>query len=113
MHPELQPVAVPVGKLQGRNVYRVPVTVQLNSSRLCTTVARHRMTVLAYGAADAANYARNLYATRAETEIFATGPRGGITKRYVGWESAIAAAMFQRPRVLQFDWVADEFRTVH
>lgn len=89
--------AVPVGKLQGRTVYRVPVRVDFNDSQQCATVARREFTVLAYSAADAADWARDRVATRAETEIYAWGPKGGQAYRYVGWQSAIAAELF-RPR---------------
>ena len=96
--------AIPAGRYRGRMFYRVPVCVQFNDSRRCATIARLTVTVLAPSAADAANYMRDVYATRPETEVFAKGPKGAIVKRFIGWESAIAARLFDRtpePRQLQ------------
>jgi hypothetical protein len=94
--------AVPVGTLNGRRVYRVPVRVDFNDSQQCATVARREFTVLAYSAADAANWARDRVATRPETEIYAWGPKGATVKRYIGWQSALAAELFDRsPRAVQ------------
>lgn len=90
MHAEL------LGKYRGRNVYRVPVVVSCNDSRLLATVARVETTVVAYSAAAAANWARDILATRPETEIRAYGPKGGEAYRYVGWFSAIGAALWGR-----------------
>lgn len=94
--------AIPAGKYRGRMFYRVPVCVQFNDSRQCATIARLTVHVLAPSAADAANYMRDAYATRPETEVYAKGPRGAIVKRYIGWESAIGAALFaERDRPAQ------------
>lgn len=87
--------AVKVGRYKGRNVYRVPVYIRMNSSRTCATVAARWITVTAYGAADAANWVRDNTA-RPETEIVAIGPKGGEQHRYIGWHSAIGAALFGR-----------------
>lgn len=95
--------AIPVGKYKGRRFYRVPVCVLFNDSRRLSTIAQLTVTVLAPSAADAANYMRDAYATRPETEVFAKRPKGAIVKRYVGWESAIGATLFgerDRPRQL-------------
>lgn len=88
-----------VGKdARGRKVYRVPVVITLNNSRGSvldwTDPPRSVLYVLSHSAADAANYAARIYATRAETEICAFGPAGGKTRRFIGWHSAIGAAMF-------------------
>lgn len=96
--------AVPCGSYRGRRFYRIPVTVHLNDSRRCTTLAQLRFNVIAPSAADAANWARDRFATRAETEIYARGPKGGTVKRFIGWESAIGAELFDRtPRAVQCD----------
>jgi hypothetical protein len=89
------------GRLNGRKVSRYPVLVRLNNSRACRTDREVVHVVLAYTAPDAAAYVRELYATRAETEIIAFGPYGGQTHRYIGWETAIGAAMAARPRQQQ------------
>jgi hypothetical protein len=85
-----------VGKYKGKPVYRVPVLVKLNNSRLCRTERIVETTVLSYSAADAANYVRAEYATRAETEVIAFGPKGGEVYRFIGWESAMFAEMRRR-----------------
>lgn len=94
--------AVPCGSYRGRRFYRIPVTVRLNDSRQCATVARLRFNVLAPSAAAAADWARDRFATRAETEIEARGPKGGTVRRFIGWQSAIGAELFDRaPRAVQ------------
>lgn len=93
------PCAQRIGSYKGKPVYRVPVRVLANDSRQCRTVAEARFTVIARSAVEAANWARDQVATRPETEVFAYGPKGGETYRFVGWESAIAAEMMApRPR---------------
>jgi hypothetical protein len=83
-----------VGTLpNGIQVHRVPVRVLLNDSRRCETVESLTFEVLATSVADAANYIRHEYRTRPETEVIAYGPKGGETRRYVGWDSAIHALM--------------------
>lgn len=86
------------GFYRGRKVYRVPVRVRFNSSKLCGTIAETECSVIAYSAADAANLIRNEIESAgiAETEIEAYGPKGGIIRRYVGWYSVIGSAMFNR-----------------
>jgi len=83
------PAAQKVGRLNGKNVYRVPVYVRANDSRQCATVAEFGPTwVTAYGAADAANFL-NEEINRPETEVYAYGPKGGEVMRYTGWQSHI------------------------
>ena len=93
-----------LGTLKGRKVYRFPVRVQCNSSHACATLATYVYEVDSFTAADAANHIRQLYATRAETEITAYGPKGGAAAyRFIGWESAIGHAMiasYGQPRQL-------------
>lgn len=82
----------------GRKVYRVPVRITLNNSRGSvadwTDPPTQWVHVLSHSAADAANYLARIYATRAETEIDAFGPQGGRVRRFIGWHSAVGAAMF-------------------
>lgn len=83
-----------LGTLHGKRVYRFPVRVQLNNSRECRTVAELVYLVHSHTAAAAADYVRNLWATRAETEITCYGPKGGkAAYRFIGWESAVGNAM--------------------
>ena len=77
----------------GKRMYRVPVRVDFNDSRRCATVAVLHLEVIASSAAAAANWVRAQYATRPETEVTAWGPKGGKAYRYIGYESAIWAAM--------------------
>lgn len=84
--------AVPIGRYNGRRVYRVPVFIRANSSRHCATIASGWTTVTAYGAADAANWVRDQI-NRPETEVVAIGPRGGEVHRYIGWHSYIGSAV--------------------
>jgi len=97
-----------LGKLHGRRVYRFPVRVQLNNSRMLRTDAEHVYLVHSFTAADAADYVRALYADRAETEITAYGPKGGrAAYRFIGWTSAIGHAMFARPAERQTRFAFD------
>jgi hypothetical protein len=94
--------AVPAGRYKGCPVYRVPVTVEIvDTSSLDSE--RHAFTVLATSAADAANWARDRFAEIPCSNITARGPRGGIVRRYVGWESAIAARLFAPRGPVQLD----------
>lgn len=89
--------AVPVGRYKGRNVYRVPVLIRENNSRQCATTGLRWVSVLARGAADAADYVRdNMAGNRPETEIIAVGPKGGEVHRYIGWHSAIGRELMAR-----------------
>jgi hypothetical protein len=84
------PAAQKVGRLNNRNVYRVPVYVRFNDSRQCATIAETGpVWITAHSAADAANYL-NQEINRAETEVYAYGPKGGEVMRYTGWFSEIS-----------------------
>jgi hypothetical protein len=86
----------------GKPAYRVPVVVKFNDSRLCATVAELRTSVIALSVEDAANFVRDEFGSRAETEITAYGPKGGKCHRYIGWESSIWHEMIRsRPTVRQ------------
>lgn len=91
--------------VNGQRFFRVPVRVRLNSSRACATLATLRFFVIAPSAAEAANWVRDnepgVFA-RAETEIDAWGERGGRQSRFIGWESAVGAAMFHQQRMRQW-----------
>ena len=86
------------GKLNGRNVYLFPVKVLRNDSRRLRTVAVDMHHVLAYTTAEAANFVRDMYRHRPETEIYAYGPKGGETARYIGWFSAIGNTLSEFER---------------
>ena len=84
-----------LGKHKGKKVYRFPVEAKLNKGTFGTVddwlnPGREVHLVVAYTAAAAADYVRELYAQRAETEITAYGPKGGkAAYRFIGWYSAI------------------------
>ena len=77
----------------GTKVFEVPVRVLLNSSRECRTLQKVDLTVLARSVVEAANFVRNEYRLRPETDIIAYGVRGGEVRRHIGWDSATWAAM--------------------
>jgi len=92
---DLNTAATPVARLAGKPMYRVPVLIRRNSSRLCKTVSREWITVIARGAADAANWViANAIDNRPETEVIAIGPKGGEVLRYNGWNSCIGRELF-------------------
>jgi hypothetical protein len=82
-----------LGKLpNGTKVYRVPVDIDAHNTHLLTTQSV-RVYVDAPNTREALRYVRREVATRAETELTAYGPRGGAERCFVGWTSAIEAAM--------------------
>lgn len=90
-----------IGKdARGRKLYRVPVRVTFNNSSgtLADWISPPfiEFDVIAYSAADAANWATREYETRPETEILAFGPQGGRTRRFITWERAIGAELMTR-----------------
>lgn len=82
-----------IGKVGGKRAFRFKVRALFNNSRLCATIATADFDVIAHNAADAANYVRDMFGTRPETEIVTFGPKGGRTTRFVGWHSAIGNAI--------------------
>ena len=86
--------------VNGKRFFRIPVHVQNVNTQSRNFVTRSGWTtVIADSPAAAANYIRDLILERASidaanTTIRAYGPRGGITKRFIGFESAIAHSMF-------------------
>ena len=96
-----------IGKdARGRKLYRVPVRVTFNNSAgtINDWIAPPTIEfdVIAYSAADAANWAAREYETRPESEIVAFGPQGGRARRFISWERAVYAEMLTRgPRTAQ------------
>jgi len=82
-----------LGKIAGKRAYRFPVEVHLNDSRACATLQVLHSDCISHSAAEAANWAREIAGTRPETEIIVYGPKGGETRRFIGWESAIGNRM--------------------
>ena len=87
---------------RGHRVYRVPVRmVYANSRGTVSEWLNPRtvdMSVIAYSAADAANWAIEQAGPVPEVTVYAYGPAGGETRRYQGWQSAIGRAMWDGPR---------------
>lgn len=82
-----------IGKYKGKRYYRVPCkVVAADTQRL--THATIECEVIAPSARDAANYlAQGEYSLMPNSNIYAYGPRGGRTFRFVGYETAIYNAM--------------------
>jgi hypothetical protein len=97
-----QVAATPLARYKGKPMYRVPVCIKENSSRLCKTLRTSWTVVTARSATDAANWVRDRV-KRPETEIVAIGPKGGEVHRYVGWESYIGSAVFGAKAPKQLD----------
>lgn len=90
-----------IGKdARGRKLYRVPVRVTFNNSSGTIddwiSPPFVEFDVIAYSPADAANWTAREYESIPETEIIAFGPQGGRTRRFVSWDRAIAAQLFDR-----------------
>lgn len=82
-----------VDDYKGRRMYNVPVRVKYNDSRRCETVHELELEVTAHSAVEAANWVRDRI-HEPEVEVFAYGPKGGETYRYIGWYSYIGSALF-------------------
>lgn len=85
---------------KGRKCYRIPVVMIFNNSsgpvEGWLNPRKLEFTVIAHSAAEAANWARdNESGNMPETEIIAWGPKGGETRRYIGWQLAVYMEMMQ------------------
>jgi hypothetical protein len=90
-----------IGKdARGRKLYRVPVRVTFNNSggTIDDWISPPfvEFDVIAHSAVDAANWTAREYESRPETEIVAFGPQGGRTRRFISWDRAIGAELFNR-----------------
>ena len=103
--------ATKLDKLNGRAVYRFPVELKLNRNDYhhygyganLSTKSIH-FTITAHTAKDAANHAKELIAKEFLREITLAGlipvqinvigARGGLTERFIGFESAVFLLMF-------------------
>jgi hypothetical protein len=90
-----------IGTYRRKPVYRIPVRVRFNDSQACATLAERVLEIISTSPAAAANYVRDMFATVPETEVLAYGPQGGLTHRFIGFESAIWAEMAATPRCTQ------------
>lgn len=81
-------------RFKGRIIYTF--SVQISQSSIDDIVGqRVILKVIALNADDAVNFVRDEIAAHVKqpTEIETRGPSGGITHRFIGWESMIAAQM--------------------
>lgn len=93
---EKQALPHPGHPLIAKRMWKVPMRICINDSRVCSTVLELRFWLIAKSAADAANWARDRLEMLPETEIYAWGPKGGEVYRYVGYESAIGTGTFSK-----------------
>lgn len=101
--PEI-PLPRKLGRYRGQTYWRHYVLVAQDwlDADLCHEDAL--IDVIAPSPADAANLVREEIAPRVErpTSIRCKGPRGGITERFIGWETMIGSRLFQpRPAATQ------------
>lgn len=75
-------------------LFKVPVVVKVNNPDLCDVEKKTLFWIIAKSAVDAANWVRDQLEFLPNTEVWAWGPKGGETYRYVGWQSAIGAEIF-------------------
>jgi len=78
-----------------KKLWKVPVVVRVNDSRVCATILEKTIWLIAKSPVDAANWVRDQLDFLPETEVEAFGPKGGRNYRYVGWVSAITAGIFE------------------
>ena len=85
-----------LGKYRGKTYYRFPV--RLTQSGVGRDFWEHQIEVdiIAPSATAACNAIRDEFAAKVEhpTEFECLGPQGGVTYRFVGFESMISAKMF-------------------
>ncbi len=83
-----------VGKLpDGTRVFRCHVRATWGCSIDNFEGNTRDFTILASSAAEACNHVRDLFAQQPQTSIVTFGPKGGKVERWVGWDSAIGAAL--------------------
>ena len=105
--------ATKLDPLNGQAVYRFPVELKLNRNEYQhygyganLSTKSIRFTVTAHTAKDAANHAKKLIVKEFLSEITLAGlipvqinvigARGGLTERFIGFESAIFLLMFSK-----------------
>jgi len=86
-------------RYRGKVVYTFHVTVRQSGVDRQYWQSQATVPVIATSAADACNLIRDEIAARVShpTEIETQGPKGGVTSRFIGWESLIGARMFASP----------------
>jgi hypothetical protein len=93
--PQLYALPHPGHPLIAKKLWKVPVVIRVNDSRMCETIRKKTIWLIAKSPTDAANWARDMLEFLPETEIEVFGPKGGVVHRYVGWHSAMAAGIFE------------------
>jgi hypothetical protein len=92
--PSLCAIPHPGHPLIAKKLWKVPVVIRVNDSRLCATIKQKTLWLIAKSAADAANWVRDQLDFLPETEIEAYGPKGGRAYRFIGWSTAIGTGIF-------------------
>ena len=90
-----------LNRYRGKQFYRFYVVVSQSSINHRSEIV---LPIIAPSATDAVNAIRDEYWGRVSypTEFEVAGPKGGITHRFIGWESAVAGQMFAtRPDATQ------------
>ena len=92
-------------KYRGKTVYTFHVTVRQSGVHRQYWQNQATVPVIATSPADACNLIREEIAARVThpTEIETAGPKGGVTSRFIGWESLMGARLFaspEQPRLL-------------
>jgi len=87
-----------LGRYRDKRVYRFVVRVRYNERLTRNPLAEPEVeyhTVVSTSAGEACNFIRDKFVPldAACVEIDARGPKGGVTSRYIGWESAIWRGM--------------------
>ena len=77
--------------LNNAKLFKIPVVVKVNN--IGTEELAKMFWLIAPSPQVAANWVRDTLASLPNTEIWAWGPRGGQTYRYVGWESAVGHSL--------------------
>lgn len=97
MYEELYALPHPGHPKIAKKLFKVPVKIVVSDSRLCETIKKKVIWLIAKSPVDAANWVRDQLDFLPETEITAYGPNGGETHRFIGWESAIGAEIAFHP----------------
>lgn len=91
------PFARRLGRVQGRNAYRFVVIVSQSYLDYTLVEDRLHVEIIATSAAEACNTILAEFAPMVEkpTTFETRGTKGGVTRRWVGWDGLIGAKMWR------------------
>lgn len=96
---DLKRCAVPTGAYKGKRFYRFVVTVELGANAHITlqTEAGPQYIVHARNGREALEYVATVegWDKVPATTLRTVGPRGGVARRFIGWETAIGNRMLR------------------